>query len=499
MDQKLDAYMTRHAVTRAARAAVTGPVPLFIDGALVTAKTDTEIPVFEPSTGAVLTTLAPASTRDVDRAVAAARHAFDSGPWPRMTPAERRRILFRLADLVETHADTLTEIEVLDSGKAIGPCRAVDILGSAELLRFMAASAGNVEGATRTLSSADHFGYTLKEPIGVVGAITPWNFPFNMAIWKCAAPLAVGCTVVLKTSEITPLSMTYFARLVQEAGLPQGVLNIVPGLGAEAGAHLAAHPGVDKMSFTGSTQTGVQVGRAAMGRLTPVTLELGGKSPMLAFADADLDALAEAARGSVFFSTGQNCSAGSRLYLHRDIYDDGVQALRTMLSGLTVTEGLDPACDIGPLVSAAHRDKVQSWIDLAGRDGEILHGGGSCNDPGYFVTPTLVAVADNAHPLMQEEIFGPVLAVMPFDTEDEAVQLANDSVYGLGASVWTGDGARAQRVLRRLDAGMVWVNCHDMLDAAMPFGGVKASGLGKDLGREQIEHVLRTKAVTLAL
>ncbi|MDA7966501.1 aldehyde dehydrogenase family protein [Ruegeria sp.] len=500
MTPELQDYFDRFNVSAAAREAVTAPSVMFINGEFTAGTSADSIPVLEPSTGAQLTALAQGTNADVDAAVAAARKAFDEGPWPRMVPAERQRILWKLADLIERDADILAEIETIDNGKAIGPCKDFDVLGSVELLRYMGGWATKIEGATRQISAGtDFFSYTVKEPIGVVGAVTPWNWPMNMAMWKLAAPLAVGCTMVLKTAELTPLSMAYVAKLMQEAGLPEGVFNIVTGHGHEVGAYLTAHPGVDKVSFTGSTRVGREVGKAAMSHFAPVTLELGGKSPMVAFEDADLEGIAEATRWSIFFNSGQNCSAGSRLYLHEDVFEQGLEVIKSQITQMKLCPGLDPDCDIGPVISAGAKANIERYLDLGRDTARTVFGGEKQTGDGFFVEPTLFAVEDNSSPLVQEEIFGPVLVALPFKDEAEAIALANDNPYGLGASVWSRDGARAQRVMRQLQAGSVWINCHDVVDVIMPFGGVKNSGFGKDLGREQIDHYLHTKAVTMAL
>ncbi len=491
----------RYGVTGRTREFFSTSPQLYIDGQFVGGLVGETLDIVEPSTGQHLATVPQATVEDLDVAVGAARRALDAGDWASMKPEGRQRILLKLADLVEEHARTLGEIETLDNGKALEPCIEVDVLGSADLIRYMAGFATKIEGKTRNVSAeGDHLAMTLREPIGVVGAIVPWNWPMNMAVWKIAAPLAAGCTVVLKTAEITPLSMLYFGRLAEAAGLPPGVLNIITGDGPTVGARLAAHPGVDKVSFTGSTRVGRSVGRAAGESLSPVTLELGGKSPMLAFADADLDKLAEAARWSVYFNAGQVCSAGSRVYLHRSVFRDGLEAIAAVAAQMKIAPGLDPECDIGPVVSRAQYDSIRRYLALGLEEGaELVCGGRALDGDGWFVEPTLFAIADNRARIVQEEIFGPVLVAIPFDTEDEAIAMANDNEYGLAASVWTRDLSRAIRCVKALDAGTVWVNAHDLGDSSIPFGGFKNSGFGKDLGPEQLEHYLRTKAAWFAL
>lgn len=457
--------------------------------------------ILDPVCGEVLCTVPEGTVEYVDQAVTAARCAFEEGEWSQWSPVQRERLLQRLADLVEGHRQTLAEIEALDAGKAIEGCKAVDIDGAIDLLRYMAGWATKVEGATKSVSvPGDHFAYTLKRPIGVVGAIVPWNWPFNMAIWKLAAPLAVGCTIVIKPAQITPLSMLFFMELCLEAGMPPGVINLVLGRGSVVGDALANHPGINKMSFTGSTEVGKSVGKAAVGNLNPVTLELGGKSPMVVFPDANREKVVAATQQSVFFNTGQVCSAGSRIYLHEQIYDSFVQAIAARAEAMVVGDTLDPATDMGPAISELQRNLVQDYIDLGVREGARLVTGGRCDsNSGYWLRPTVFAECRNDMRIVQEEIFGPVLVAIPFSDEDEVVSLANDNIYGLGASVFTQDISLAHRMVERLQAGTVWVNTHDLIDANTPFGGVKASGFGKDLGPEQLDHYLVTKAVWIEL
>lgn len=501
MDDKVRQLIDKYPVTDRTREFLAGSLKMFIDGAYCDSESGRTFDIIEPSTGGHLATVPHGTAADLDRAVVAANRALREGPWATMKPNERQRILLKLADLLEEHAQTIGEIETLDNGKALGPCIEVDVLGSADLIRYMAGFATKIEGATRDVSAdGDYIAMTLKEPIGVVGAIVPWNWPLNMSVWKLAAPLAAGCTMVLKPAEITPLTMIYFAGLAEEAGLPAGVLNIVLGDGPEVGAGLAAHPGIAKVSFTGSTRVGRIVGAAAGESLSPVTLELGGKSPMVAFEDADLDALAMATRWSVFFNTGQNCSAGSRVYIQRSIWREALEAIANVARNMKMAPGLDPECDIGPAVSQVQQDRVRRYLEVGKEEGaEVICGGNVVAGDGFFIEPTLFAIDNNKARIVQEEIFGPVLVAIPFDTEEEAIAMANDNEYGLAASVFTKDVSRAMRCMKALDAGSVFVNAHDLGDSAMPFGGFKNSGFGKDMGPEQLDHFLKTKACWISI
>lgn len=501
MDKKLQKLLDKYGVTNGTLSFLKAKKKLFINGKFENSQGDDSLQILEPCTEAVIANVPVAINADVDRAVAAARQAFE-GEWADVSPAQRAAFLNRLADLCEKNKQTLTEIEALDAGKAISGCGEVDIDGSIDLLRYMAGWARDIEGATRQVSApGDHFAFTLKEPVGVVAAIVPWNWPINMAIWKLAAPLAVGCTIVLKPAQQTPLSLLYFAELCQQAGLPGGVVNVVTGRGSGCGNYLVSHPGINKVSFTGSTSVGKIVGKAAIENLNHLTLELGGKSAMVAFEDADIQRIVDATQQSVFFNTGQVCSAGSRLYVQQSIYEDVIEAVAKRAEAMTIGNTLDPDIEMGPMVSDAQRKTVSEYIEIGLQEGARLVCGGipDTESEGYFVKPTLFADCNNSMRIVQEEIFGPVLAVIPFETEAQAIELANDNIYALTASVFTQDVARAHRCIRKLEAGTVWVNTHDMIDSNTPFGGLKQSGFGKDMGPEQLEHFLETKAVWMAL
>jgi phenylacetaldehyde dehydrogenase len=497
MDQAIKDMLGVYGVTPDTEHFLSSEQRMFVDGEFVAAGRNETIDVIEPATASHLTSVPSGTTDDVDDAVAAARVALRKGDWANMKPAARERLLLKLADAIERHAQTLGEIETIDNGKAIGPCIEMDILGAADLLRYMAGYATKLDGATRQVSiPGEHLAWTFREPVGVVGAIVPWNWPFNMAMWKMAAALAVGCTMVIKPAQQTSLSMLYFARLCEEIGLPRGVINIVTGRGSTIGDYLANHTGIDKVSFTGSTPVGRAVGEAAGRALSPVTLELGGKSPMIALNDADPRAVAAATRWSVYFNAGQVCSAGSRLYAHASVYDSVIEELANVTGAMKIAPGLDPDCDMGPVISDSALRGILGYIEQGKSEGaELIFGGKQVDRPGYFVEPTLFAAGDNDMTIVQEEIFGPVLVVLKFDSDEEALRLANDNIYGLAGSIWTQDISRALRYSKQLEAGTVWINNHDIVDSNMPCGGFKQSGFGKDMGPEQLNYFTRTKAV----
>ncbi len=473
---------------------------LYIDGEFVAGHGDL-LPVYEPSTGGQLGAVYQALPAEVDAAVQAARRAADGPRWRELKPNERQRILLRIADLLEAEATVVAQVETLDSGKPLAACLSVDVLGSADLLRFMAGLALDKEGEVRRVSASGTFmGLTLREPVGVIACIVPWNFPLNTAIWKAAAPLAAGCTVVIKPDQHTSLSVLYFADLCHRAGLPNGVFNVVTGSGGDIGPQLIRHPKVDRVTFTGSSATGRRVGAEAGALVKPVTLELGGKSPMVVFADADVAALAAATRQSVFFNAGQVCSAGSRIYADRRIFDDVISAVSEVASSLRLGPGLDPQTDMGPATTAAHQSRVRGFVERAREQGaQVISGARAPDESGWYVEPTILLPRSQSDECVQEEIFGPVVTIQPFDGEEEAIRLANDSQYALAASVWTRDLSRSLTTVRRIQAGTVWVNTHDVGDSAMPFGGFKSSGFGKDLGREQFDECFNTKSVVIAL
>ena len=466
----------------------------------VQAQSGESLEVYDPSTGAPFTRVPAAGAGDVDLAVKAARAAFETGPWPRMKPVERERLMLRLADLLSENGQSFAELEVVNSGRLLGATRAIDVDFSVDCLRYMAGWATKIEGRTANLSTpylpdSQFLGFTTKEPIGVVAAITPWNVPLSQAIWKIAPVLATGCCVVLKPAEQTPLTSLRFAQLALEAGIPPGVINVVTGTGRDAGAALVSHPGVDKISFTGSTQTGRAIAAAAAPDFKKVSLELGGKSPMIVFDDADLDLVIPGVAWGIFGNHGQNCCAGSRLYVQEKVYDRVMAGVADIARSITLGHGLNPDSQMGPLISAGQKAKVNAYIESGAAQGaELLSGGSQVDHPGYYVEPTVFANVTGDMQIVREEIFGPVLAAAPFKTEDEAISEANASTFGLGASLWSRDINRIHRLSARLEAGSIWVNNHNTLDLAMPFGGFKDSGIGQELGEAAIDQHVRTKA-----
>ena len=461
--------------------------------------------VVDPASGEVFDRVPEGDSADIDRAVAAARKAFDGGDWPRMRPVDRERLLLRLADLVEANAQELAQIEALDNGKPVTMARAVDVALVVDFLRYMAGWATKIEGATMDVSvplvrSREFFGFTRREPVGVVGAIIPWNFPLLMAAWKSGPALATGCTIVLKPAEETPLSALRFAQLIQEAGYPAGVFNVVTGHGHTAGAALASHKDIQKVAFTGSTEIGKLVGKAALDNMTRMSLELGGKSPVIVLDDVDPTVAAAGAAGAIFFNQGQVCCAGSRLYVHKSRFDAVVEGLAEIAAGMKLGAGLDATTQIGPLVSTTQQQRVQGYIRSGFEEGARAVAGGATHEgEGYFVKPTVLVDTRDDMRVVREEIFGPVVVAMPYDDLDELARRANDTPYGLGASIWSNDLSRVHRLIPKIKAGTVWVNCHNILDASMPFGGYKQSGFGREMGRAVLDLYTETKSVIMAL
>jgi len=478
---------------------------MLINGKWVDSASGKTFPTYNPATGEVLAQIAEGDREDIHRAVAAARNAFEKGTWSRMTPSERGRTIWKLADLIEENLEEFAELESLDNGKPLKIARVADIPLVVDLFRYMAGWATKIEGNTIPISvpyasGAKFLAYTLREPVGVVGQIIPWNFPLLMAAWKLGPALATGNTVVLKPAEQTPLTALRLGELIHEAGFPDGVVNIVPGYGETAGAALAAHPNVDKIAFTGSTEVGRLILQAAAGNLKKVSLELGGKSPNVVFADADLDSAINGAASAIFFNHGQCCCAGSRLYIEKKVFDKVVDGVAEQASNIKVGSGFEPSSDMGPLVSKEQLDRVCSYLESGFAEGaKAVVGGSRHGDQGYFVKPTVLVNTNEKMKVVQEEIFGPVVTAMPFSDPAEIVPKANDSVYGLAAGVWTKDIQKAHRLAAELRAGTVWVNCYNIFDAALPFGGYKQSGWGREMGHEVLEAYTETKAVCTAL
>lgn len=481
------------------------PRRMLIGDAWVNADSQETMTVIDPSSGRELTRVPKGGSADVDAAVATARKAFDAGAWPLLQPADRERLLWRLADLVERDAADLAQLEALDNGKPITMATGIDVPLTIRHLRYMAGFATKIHGRTIATSvpympGAGFFSYTAREPAGVVGAIIPWNMPLLFCAWKLGAALAAGCTVVLKPASNTPLTALRLGELILEAGFPPGVVNVVTGPGGVAGECLARHPGVDKIAFTGSTEVGRNLGRICGDLVKPISLELGGKSPSIVLKDANLARTIPGIIQGIYANSGQVCAAGSRLYIERPLYESLLAALSDAVQTLKVGPGLDPDVFMGPLVSAEQQKTVCDYIASGVTEGATLvTGGGVDGADGYYVKPTILANATQDMKVVREEIFGPVLTVAPFDELDEAIALANDSDLGLAASVYSQDTTAIHQIVPQLRAGTVWVNCHNVYDAALPFGGYKKSGIGREMGPEAIDMYTRVKTVAMAI
>ncbi len=491
LDQSVEAFIGR-------------PRQMFINGQWTDAASGKTFETPNPATGDTLAHVAEGDAEDINRAVRAARAAFEDGPWSRMTPSDRGRIVWKIGDLILQHVDELAQLESLDNGKPFLVAQAADVPLSADLFHYMAGWATKIEGNTIDISvpympGANFHSYTLREPVGVVGQIIPWNFPLLMAAWKLGPALTTGCTVVLKPAEQTPLTSLRLAELIAEAGVPDGVVNVVTGFGETAGAALAAHDDVDKVAFTGSTEVGKLIVQAATGNLKKLTLELGGKSPNIVFDDAEDSAVAGAAN-AIFFNHGQCCVAGSRLFVQAGKYDEVVDGVAEIAKSIKLGSGLDPTTQMGPLVSDEQFRRVTGYLESGKADGATaLTGGGRYGERGYFVEPTVLTNTRPDMKVVREEIFGPVVVAEKFDSLDEIAAQANDTPYGLGAGIWTRDISKAHALAKKLRAGTVWINCYNVFDASLPFGGYKQSGWGREMGHEVLNNYTEVKAVTTLL
>jgi phenylacetaldehyde dehydrogenase len=476
---------------------------LLINGKWVDAASGKTFATYNPATGEVLANVAAGDREDVDRAVKAARAAFETGPWSKISPSERGRLLWKLADLLEKHTEEFAQLESLDNGKPLKVARAADVPLAVDHFRYYAGWATKIEGNTISLGLAKQgkfHAYTVREPVGVAGQIIPWNFPLLMAAWKLAPALSVGCTVILKPAEQTPLTALRLGELIMEAGFPEGVVNIVPGFGETAGAALAAHPDVDKIAFTGSTEVGKLIIHAAAGNLKKVSLELGGKSPNIILDDADIDAAIPGAASAIFFNQGQTCCAGSRLFIDKKIFDKVVDGVAQNASKIRIGQGFDPEVDMGPLVSEEQFNKVCGYLESGKQEGaKAVTGGSRSGNRGYFVQPTVLINTTDTMKVVQEEIFGPVLTAIPFSDINEIAAKANNTEYGLAAGIWTRDIKKAHALASKLRAGTVWINCYNVFDASLPFGGYKQSGWGREMGHEVLKNYTEVKSVCVAL
>ena len=471
----------------------------FIGGKWLPSASGKTFDTIHPATEEVICKVAEGDKADVDAAVDAAREAFDNGPWRKMDARDRGAMIYRLAELIEEEAEELAALETLDNGKPINDARAADIPLVIDTLKYYAGWADKIEGKTIPIRG-DYFCYTRREPVGVVGQIIPWNFPALMVAWKWGPALAAGCTIVMKPAEQTPLTCLRMARLAQKAGIPDGVINVVPGYGPTAGGALVAHPGVDKIAFTGELATAKIIQRSAAETMKRLTFELGGKSPNVIFADADLDAAVQGAHFALYFNQGQCCCAGSRLFVEQKVYDEVVDRIADKNRSTKIGDPFDPETQQGPQVDKAQFDKILKYVEYGREDGaSCVTGGKRHGSKGYFVEPTLFTNVTDDMRIAREEIFGPVMSVLKFKNVDEIIQRSNDTNFGLAAAVWTRDVAKAHRFAKEVRAGTVWVNCYDVFDAAAPFGGFKESGLGRELGEAGLDNYTESKTVTVSL
>lgn len=475
----------------------------FIDGACQLISASEILALRNPADDRVLANVQLADARQVDSIVTSAHRTFRSGVWSRLAPAERERTLLRFADLVEARGEELAQLETLNQGKSIHLARAIEVGASVNYMRYMAGWTTKIEGQTLDVSipmpaQARFNAYTRREPVGVVAGIVPWNFPMMIALWKVIPALACGCTIVIKPADETPLTALRLAELAIEAGIPAGVFNVLIGRGAEAGAALVAHPLVNKVSFTGSTAVGKQIGITALHNMTRFTLELGGKNPMLVLEDADIDQAVAGAIAGGLLNQGQVCAAASRLYVPASRHAQIVEALSAQAAAMSVGPGMDPSAQVNPLATRKHQNHVLAMLAAARRDGaRIVTGGDAPDSPGYYVNPTVLSGLDQRSSTVQEEIFGPVLSVLPYDDLEQGLALVNDSRYGLAASVWSNDLGKVMDLLPRIEAGTVWVNNHVPVDPNLPFGGFKQSGMGREFGRSAIEGFTELKSVCI--